>query len=418
MTKYYRSLTAFVIFLILLQSVVISVAGLKRPHWGDEEHFVRTIRLFGEEISLNTLKHYNEMSTPLPFLAYALWGRIFGFETHVLRILSVIIALLTYLLFHRFLFLLFQEPKIPFLTAVFLAVHPYMVGFSIFVFTDMLPILLLIVACIAVVKRNAIGFGLAAAGMLLCRQHFIFLPMAAGSFYLLSFLGNGKETHPKGWATRRMLPASILSLVPLGLLFLIWQGFSPDNERKVSYLGDGFYFHPSYLTLYVCLLFVYLIPIVAVRWRWIYGNGRILVGSFIISWLYWLFPVGPSKYAIAIDVLTVGLFHRLLQWIWPGGFFEQAVFYAAFLLGLPILFFLVKDCYQRVKRRDFGLLLLLDMSILAFLIILPFSYMCWEKYFLPVVPLAAVRMLLIGHDVQRWPVKVTTPPPLGETKGS
>lgn len=412
MNKYFRSLIAFVIFLILLQSVVISVAGLKRPHWGDEEHFVQTVRLFGEEISLNTLKHYNEMSTPLPFLAYALWGRIFGFETHVLRILSVIIALLTYLLFHRFLFLLFQEPKIAFLTAVFLAVHPYMVGFSIFVFTDMLPILFLIVACIAVVKRNAIGFGLAAAGTLLCRQHFIFLPVAAGLFYLLSFLRDRKGT------SFQMLIASILSLVPLGLLFLIWQGFSPDNEMRKSYLDEGFYFHPSYLTLYVCLLFVYLIPIVAVRWRRIYGDRRILVGSFIISWLYWLFPVGPSKYAIAIDVHTVGLFHRLLQWIWPGGFFEQAVFYAAFLLGLPPLFFLVKDCYQRVKHRDFELPLFLDMSILAFLVILPFSYMCWEKYFLPVVPLAAVRMLLIGNDGQGWPVKVTTPPPLGETKGS
>jgi len=404
MTRYFRSLIAFVIFLILLQSVVISVAGLKRPHWGDEEHFIETVRLFGEEISLNTLKHYNEMSTPLPFVTYALWGRIFGFETHVLRILSVIIALLTYLLFHRFLFLLFREPKIAFLTAVFLAVHPYMVGFSIFVFTDMLPILFLIVACIAVVKQKAVVFALAAAGTLLCRQHFVFLPVAAGLFYLLSFLRDRKQSLTKGWGTRRMLLASILSLVPLGLLFLIWQGFSPDNERKESYLGDGFYFHPNYLTLYVCLLFVYLIPIVAVRWRWIYGDSRILIGSFIISWLYWLFPVGPLKDAIAIDVHTVGLFHRLLQWIWPGGFFEQAVFYAAFLLALPILFFLVKDCYQRVKRRDFGLLLLLDMLILAFLIILPFSYMCWEKYFLPVVPLAAVRMLLIGNDVLRWPV--------------
>jgi hypothetical protein len=398
MNNYFRSLIAFVIFLILLQSVVISVAGLKRPHWGDEEHFVQTVRLFGEEISLNTLKHYNEMSTPLPFLTYALWGRIFGFETNVLRILSVIIALLTYLLFHRFLFLLFQEPKIAFFTAVFLAVHPYMVGFSIFVFTDMLPILFLIVACIAVIKGKAVVFALAAAGTLLCRQHFIFLPVAAGLFYLLSFLTNRNETRTKRSATRRMLPASILSLAPLGLLFLIWQGFSPDNEMRKSYLDEGFYFHPSYLTLYVCLLFVYLIPIVVVRWRRIYSDRRILVGSFIISWLYWLFPVGPSKYAIAIDVHTVGLFHRLLQWIWPGGFFEQVVFYAAFLLGLPILILLIKDCYQKVKRRDFDLPLFLDMSILAFLVILPFSYMCWEKYFLPVVPLAAVRLLLIGYE--------------------
>ena len=111
--------------------------AFERPYWGDEIHFVETINRFGKNMGLNTIKHYNEMSTPLPFMLYALWGRIFGFEIHILRILSVIIAVATYILFHWLLFLIFGNIKVASLTSAFLVLHPYMVGFSVFVFTDM-----------------------------------------------------------------------------------------------------------------------------------------------------------------------------------------------------------------------------------------------------------------------------------------
>jgi hypothetical protein len=399
MSSYLKAILAFLVFLMVFQSVVISVADLKRPYWGDEDHFVPTIRQFGDGLSLNTLKHYNELSTPLPFIVYALWGRIFGFETHVLRLLSVIIALTTYLLFHRLLWVVFHNPRIAFLAGAFLAVHPYMVGFSIFVFTDMLPILFLILAAMALIRRSATGFGLAAAGALLCRQYYVFLPLAAGMFSLLAYKCESRteEPDPKRWGTLSMLLASVLSIAPLGMLFIFWQGFSPDNARRILYLQEGLSFHPSFFILYVCLLFIYLIPIVVVNWRNFYTSYRILIVCFVLSWVYWLFPVGSARYEIGIDVHIVGLFHHFLHWINPGGFFEQVVFFIAFLLGLPILLFLVKDCYLRVRDRKCDFALFLDMSILAFLVIMPFSYLCWEKYFMPLVPLVTIRTLLTGY---------------------
>ncbi|MFH1374285.1 MAG: hypothetical protein ABII79_10865 [bacterium] len=394
MTGYTKSLLALVVSLIALQSVVIGVAGLDRPYWGDESHFVPTVREFGDEISLDRLKHYNEMSGPLPFVVYALWGRAFGFEIHVLRILSVIIALLTGLVFHRLLYTVTGKPMVSVLGAVFLAGHPYMVGFSIFVFTDMLPILLLILACLALVKHSAGAFALAAAGALLCRQYYIFLPLAAAAYALMGVIRGHESTGGQSAAqfAKRLLVAGLFSVVPLGLLFLLWQGVSPDNELRAHYLEQGLTFHLNYLVMYVCLLSIYLLPVVVARWRWFYRDRRTNVAALIVSWLYWLFPVTASPHALAIDVDTVGLFHRFLRWI-GGSTFEQIVFYFGFLLGLPILIWLIRDCLTRIRRRQYDLPLFLDLAVPAFLVIMPFSYLCWEKYFLPMVPLLIVRLL-------------------------
>ncbi|HWR82664.1 MAG TPA: hypothetical protein VN285_05125, partial [Candidatus Deferrimicrobium sp.] len=68
-----------------------------------------------------------------------------------------------------------------------------------------------------------------------------------------------------------------------------------------------------------------------------------------------------------------------------------------FLGALPIFLVLVEDCNVRMRQRRTELCLLLDLAILCFLIVMPFSYLWWEKYFLPLVPLAATRLLLLGQ---------------------
>ena len=82
-------------FLALFEAVAAWV-GFQQGPWGDEIHFYQTVQQFGQCMGLNTLKCYNEMSSPLPFVVYAMWGNVFGFELGVLRFLSVVIALLTY----------------------------------------------------------------------------------------------------------------------------------------------------------------------------------------------------------------------------------------------------------------------------------------------------------------------------------
>ena len=79
LNPYQKSLLQLMVFLLVFAGAV-TVIGINRPYWGDEAHFAETVRYFGNEISLNTLKSYNEMSTPLPFVLYALWGKILALK--------------------------------------------------------------------------------------------------------------------------------------------------------------------------------------------------------------------------------------------------------------------------------------------------------------------------------------------------
>ena len=100
-----RSLLLLILVLIVYETILYMGVGLRQPTWADEHHFISTIEEFGEELSLRQLRTYNEMSTPLPFILYALWGKLVGFHLHQLRFFSLIIALFTFIYF--FLYLLF-----------------------------------------------------------------------------------------------------------------------------------------------------------------------------------------------------------------------------------------------------------------------------------------------------------------------
>ncbi len=266
-----------------------------------------------------------------------------------------------------------------------------MVGLSLFVFTDMIAILFLVICCIAIKKQSPVLFAFASAFGLLTRQYFVFLTVAAGLYYLIRY----QKT--KNVYLIKMLFSVLISCLPLLSLFALWKGPSPENSLRDLYLNEGFYFHPHFLTLYVIQFFVYLLPIVLFCWKYIYKNVKVMVTAFIISWLYWWFPVSPSKPAMEVDVYTVGYFHRLVRLVLDVQY-EDIVFFLSFILGLPIVIGIMRDCYIRWKFNDLAFLFFVDLSILMFLVIMPFSYLVWEKYFLPVVPLGTIHLLMIRRE--------------------
>ena len=381
---------------MLLFEGSVAVIGFQQSSWSDEGHFVRTVQWFGEEgIGLKTIKHYNEMSTPFPFILYSLWGRMLNFELNTLRLLSIIITLVTYLSFHYLLFQLLENKWLTLASTIFLIIHPYMIGFSIFVFTDMIPIAASILGIIAIQRRNAFVLMLASMVGLLSRQYFIFFTIACGVFFLISFWFKRDNHYVK------MLMGCMLSVLPLLGLFVLWKGFSPQNEVNDLYLGEAFRFHPSYLNLYIILLFIYLLPLVVWRWKLFYSNKKILITSALLSSFYLLFPIEASKAALSENVHTVGYFHKLIRLIIPTHF-EQVVFCAAFLLGIPIVLSVVNNSYDRLRSRQFDLILLLNLTVIFFLLIMPFSYLNWEKYFMPLVPLTILQILLVHQEQQRF----------------
>lgn len=392
MTSYTRSMLMFMTAMIIFQIIVVIVADLDRPYWGDEAHFVKTVNSFGEEISIDSLKHYEEMSTPLPFVVYALWGRMVGFEIDRLRLLSILIAMLTYMLFHRLLFESTGSVVASVLGSMFLVAHPYMVGFSIFVFTDMLPIMFLITSLLSIRHDRPWLLGLSLAGALLCRQYFVFLSLAMLAFYVLRLLDKKRTIDIK------MIWATVLAHLPVIGLFILWGGVTPDNLIKATYLKYSIGYHPSYFVLYVCLTFLFLLPLLIYRFRTIYLNRLLLLISAAICWVYWIVPVGPALPAVEVGIPTVGLFHKLLRYTLGGASGEHIVFFAAFCLGLPVLLFVFNDTRERIRTHHYDLPLSLNLIVVAFFVVMPFSYLGWEKYFIPLVPTLILRLMLTVHD--------------------
>lgn len=395
MTRYRKSLAFFLAFVIVFHLAVIMVGNMIRPdwgHWGDEWHFQNTIKRFGEDISLYSLKHYEEMSTPLPFLAYALWGRMVGFELFDLRILSLITALITYLVFHRLLFVLIKDDRKVLWGAILLVVQPYMVGFSIFVYTDMIAILFLLLAVFGHVRRRPVILGLCLALAILSRQYMAFLAIAGAIYFLLEYFITKRRD------SLAMLGAALLSTVPYLALAIWWGGLSPDSSLRQRYLDEGLFLHPEVVSLYVSLIVIYLFPLLIYYMRKFYCGLTVWVVALIGSAYYVIFPVGPSKPSLEVGITTVGLFHRLLRYLVGQGFWEHAVFYLGFVLAVPVIFSLGNDVIQRCRQHLCDNKLFLDLAVISFLVVMPFSYLGWEKYFLPVVPLLILRILMS----RRW----------------
>jgi 4-amino-4-deoxy-L-arabinose transferase-like glycosyltransferase len=376
------------IILVSLLSIfegALAVWGLYRPAWGDEAHFAETIRFFGNGVTLESLTHYQEMSAPLPFIIYSFWGRFFGFALQDLRLLSLLIAFCTFLASFR-LFALVLEGSLALYATIFLALNPYVAGSAIFVFTDMLALLCLVVACTAVLKRSpAILFVSLSAG-LLCRQYLVFFGAAVAVFSIVRLVQQTSDKQDS-W----MLIACAGSALPLAALMVLWRGLSPDSSLRSVFLNEPLTFHSTAATLYVILLLVYLFPIIAAKWRQFYRDPRVLGASFLLSFLYWLAPVTASP-PRGLDIDTVGYFHRFLRLVCSRTS-NQIVFYLLFLAALPVLLSIVTGCYTRLSRHDTSFPLLWGFCVVSFLLVMPMSYLTWEKYFILVLPPALMLLL-------------------------
>ena len=114
------------------------------------------------------------------------------------------------------------------------------------------------------------------------------------------------------------------------------------------------------------------------------------------AWTYWLSPVAASPYTIMIERYTTGFFHRALQRILASEALVHVVYFMLYMTAIPVVWHMCRDLYQRVRRRQTDFAFFLDLCIMSFLIVMPFAYMAWEKYFLLVIPIGIVRFLLMA----------------------
>ncbi|MEO8232068.1 MAG: glycosyltransferase family 39 protein, partial [Ignavibacteriota bacterium] len=201
----------------LFSLIALSITGIvfiKLPFRGDERHIVETIKLFAENFSFSTIKDYPEVTPPFFYMFYALWAKIFSSSTESLRLLTLIISFITWQLIF-FLIQLFVKKDIhALLLSLLIVINPYFFGTSVFVFTDMFTIMLVLLSIISFIKNKLFLFFIFSALAILSRQYAVIIP---ASVIVYSLLNNKNDNI----TSRNNIIASLVSFIPLIILFAI-----------------------------------------------------------------------------------------------------------------------------------------------------------------------------------------------------
>ena len=375
------------VYAIIYCLTLVCFFGFAYHPWTDEEHFYFTILEFIQQPTLNTLQHYEEMSTPLPFILYGIWGWVFNPELATLRVFSLIVTFATIVsAFH-----LFKKSGLSsvasFISILILTVNPYFAGVSFFVYTDMLCVLFMIWAFLLLMQHNIAASCTFLLLAILCRQYMVFfIPVVAAWLFA-----------QEGFRINlRLIKKELLLLIPVlgfGSLFLFWGGASPDNKLKDLYIHHAFSFHADALTAYMASSILYTFPLLLLALKDVIKKQLFIVLPLSIVW-YLLFPVQGSQVAVEsmLHIDTIGLIHKTTHHL--PALAEQAFWLLSFILSSLVF----SVAFSTAIKNYRSVLFLVCCSWFFFLLTMSLSYLTWEKYLLPVMPMLLVYGGLLIDD--------------------
>lgn len=366
---------------LLIGFAALWVFANGRPPWGDEVHFLETVRLFGRGVSLELLRTYPEMSAPLTYLVYSAWGHVAGFSTPELRLLSPAIAWVTAMVWWFVIDRNVRSVPVALLVLGSIALNPYFVGLSIFVFTDMLSLLGLGLVVLGVNSRRhwltVLGLAIATTS----RQYLVFLAPALVTADVLN--------RPRSADRWRLFIAAFAGTVPLMLLIWLWDGhLAPASAVREVYLTETPSFDLHALALYLAVPGAYLALLVVPGS--LKATGGMWIAAAAAGLFQFVFPIQASVAQTRAGGSTVGFLHKAASSSLPPIAATVLFCLLAALFTAAMLY-----CARRalVEWRA-GVASLTDVflwaAIVSFLLVMPFSYMPWEKYALPLLMLSSL----------------------------
>jgi hypothetical protein len=180
-------------------------------------------------------------------------------------------------------------------------------------------------------------------------------------------------------------------MLPLAALMCLWEGLSPANAIRDLYLADGLRFDPHALSLYLALPGIYLAPLAVAICLRVPLELRHLPVACAAVLLVLLFPIAPSAVQLREGIHTVGFVHRASVALLPPVAVQWPFVIGAFVGWTAMSAAVLRERGEAWRHRKLEESLLVAATI-AFLVMMPFSYMPWEKYGLPL--LVAVAPLL------------------------
>jgi 4-amino-4-deoxy-L-arabinose transferase-like glycosyltransferase len=380
------SYQTWIIFSLIFLSI-LALVSINNPFHGDEKHIVETIRLFANNFSIETIKDYPEVTPPLFYIFYAIWAKLFSDTLISMRLLSLIISFATWQLLYLLMLSGTKNEKHSFLLSLLIIINPYFFGTSVYVFTDMLTLFFVIGSVLAFQNNKNILFLFLSSAAILCRQYTIIVPIAI----IIYSLTNYKVEKIK---SAKYILASIISFLPLIVLFVFWKGIAPKSGIEKWIIPNSSSYNLDYINTYLTFSPVYLFPLILFYFWKLKLNLTDLLISIGFTLILSFFPIKPSAATIVQTTnITVGYAHKLLILILgTNSVIEKLVLGIFLVIGSYMSIELIKMLIRILKESTRDHKIIFTFLWILFLVIMPFSYQVWEKYLLMILPFLALSI--------------------------
>jgi hypothetical protein len=343
---------------------------LQFPLYGDELHFwPTTLSLFNDGLpSLEQLRTYNELNTPLPFLIFGTAEHFFHGGIVVGRVINLLFSIALVLLIGAAgRFSLHSA-----LCIAGLVVFPYFLGVSTHLYTDITAVTFTVAGVALFLNKR---HGLSALFFVLgiaCRQYVIAFPVAIFAYDLTNRIASNQLKWDWSWI------APLLACLSLGGWYLFFGAMAPQTALHGQnivisrwYPDHGLYFLTCIGLFFVVIEMVFFRSFADIKDVTIWKVGIAL----IVSVLFYLFPP-----VVNVNTITDTM-----------GYLDRGVRLILDDSGRMILFWaLAMLACLRFRPFSFVGMLLYANSILMIK-----AHVGWDKYALP---LLAVLWLLKSAD--------------------
>ncbi len=363
-------------------AVVVGFNFLRFPIRADELHFWPTsLQLFQNGFpSVDQLRTYNELNTPLPFLIFGGLEYIFHGGIVVGRAINLVSSLAIVL----FIGAASEFSLRSILCAAGLLVFPYCLLVGAHLYTDTLATLLTVAGIALYPRRWHWTAGFCFIMGIACRQYIVAFPLALVAHTLVSQLRSRRVL------IEAELLSSAIAALSLAGWYLFFGAAAPQPALQAQHIGVG-RFYPEHGLYFLTCIGVYFVLPECLLFRSAEPLLRPGPWSFVIalaiSGLFWLSP--PIANVVIVPTM---------------GYFDIAVRSVLSTPARLILFWLlaVLACL-RLRPLSLG-----GLMLYANALILGGAHVAWDKYALPM--LAALWLLKSADQIDELkPASATRP---------